>query len=129
MRRSHRRRCVRVSIALVKKRALLAPNGASSAAIGGAVKIARQHDAVVDRDPVVVDAELEIGQRRDDDAGADVTRALGFERRRAEHLRRRRVDRQRQRLHRHEPLAEIEEVGRRRRRRTTGRATARGSRC
>jgi hypothetical protein len=30
---------VRVSIALVKNRALLAPNGASSTAIGGAVKL------------------------------------------------------------------------------------------
>ena len=48
-----------MSIALVKNRALLAPNGASSAAIGARGEVAGQHDPIVDRDAVVVDRDVQ----------------------------------------------------------------------
>ena len=50
---------VRVSIAFVKNRALFAPNGASSSVMRRAGEVARQHDPVVDGDPVEVDREVE----------------------------------------------------------------------
>ena len=83
---------VRVSIALVKKRALLAPNGASSSVIRGAGEVAGQHDAIVDRDAIVVDRDVErLGIGVNHDAAADVSRVLRLQRLRAEHLRGRRA--------------------------------------
>ena len=73
-----------MSIALVKKRAPLTLNGASKAAIWRAGEVAGEDDAVVDVDPVEVDAGLE-GRRRvpheADARGAPTPRARGRGRR------------------------------------------------
>ena len=70
------------------------------------------HDAIVDGDAVEIDGQGERRDRCDDDAGSDVQGIFRLERLRSQHLRRRTLDRQRERFHRHETLTEIEEVRR-----------------
>ena len=53
-------------MALVKNRALLAPNGLQELHDGRRGEVAGEHDAIVDRDAVVVDGHAQLAGRRDD---------------------------------------------------------------
>ena len=78
-------------------------------------EVTREDDAVVDGDVVVVDRDVEAGDRGQGETGGRVRGGLGFQRLGAEHLRRGRRHRQGQRFDRHQAAADADEVRRGRR--------------